>query len=260
MRKLLLLALILFGYATSAAAQEKIEFQKEYALTAASQTPGSIDLRGASASFFKIEWWAKGTVSAGACAVVGSADNSTFGTTIIAAQTVTASGRVLYFWLPGINYVKVSCTTPIAGSGTVTLTLTVASDVRQAVFQPFASGARTASPTPVQYLNRVGFIWMQCTILVTVSPGGGETLSLRVGDNMPYTPATSIGQYAANTATALTANQFMHLSVGTGITASPDGGSNNVNKANIIPAAFNVYVTHSASGSWTYSVECSIQK
>lgn len=82
--------------------------------------PGYWDLRGTGINVVAFTWNTNGTVSAGACALQGSTDTITWGTTIIAAQTVTSSGGPTSL-TSGVtsNYIRLRCTTPIVGSGSV---------------------------------------------------------------------------------------------------------------------------------------------
>lgn len=78
-----------------------------------------IDLRGTGITSLSFSWHATGTVSAGACAMQGSADTTTFGTTVIAAQTVTSSGGPTAITTATDRFNRINCTTAIVGSGNV---------------------------------------------------------------------------------------------------------------------------------------------
>jgi hypothetical protein len=84
----------------------------------------SINLIGTGVNLHKFSWYTTGTVSAGACALTAGSDNVTFGTTLIAAQTVTSSGGPTALTSGVFNYLKLNCTTPIVGTGSVTITYT----------------------------------------------------------------------------------------------------------------------------------------
>lgn len=98
--------------------------QRTFTLNSSTQIgptpPGYINLIGTGVNSHSFTWSTTGTVSAGACALQGGADGVTFGTTIIAAQTVTSSGAVAAA-TSNSNYIRVNCTTPISGSGSVVI-------------------------------------------------------------------------------------------------------------------------------------------
>lgn len=82
------------------------------------------NMSGRGVTSYMFTWVTLGTVSAGACALVSSTEN-TFASpsTVIAAQTVTSSGSYTTPTAANANFVRFACSTPISGSGTVTLTM-----------------------------------------------------------------------------------------------------------------------------------------
>lgn len=118
----LLLALLLY-LADPSLAQDP-NFSITFTLNSSDQigpNPNNyFDLRGTGVTYITFKWWTNGTVSAGACALQGGTDAVTFGTTIIAAETVTSSGGPATI-AGGVtsNYARINCTTPIVGSGSV---------------------------------------------------------------------------------------------------------------------------------------------
>lgn len=107
-------------FVATASAQQRLA---SYNLNSSNQTSSRIDLTGTGISGYSFTWNTTGTVSAGACALQGGSDGTTYGTTIIAAQTVTSSGGPTAVVSGTVyNYVRFNCTTPIVGSGAVKIT------------------------------------------------------------------------------------------------------------------------------------------
>lgn len=120
MKKILLLLTFILAVLCFPAALHAQTSSIPCALTVSNQSGCIVDLRGSGITQVYFTWNTTGTVSAGACAVLGSLDNVTYGTTLIAAQTVTSTGSYGTLTSTGAqNYVKLSCTTAITGSGTV---------------------------------------------------------------------------------------------------------------------------------------------
>ena len=124
MKRLLATLLLVFGLTCSALAQVPT-LNTTFTLSATSSqsgptTPGYVNLTGTGVSTVAFTWSTRGTVSAGACALQGGSDGVTFGTTVIAAQTVTSSGGPTTI-TDGVtsNFLRIRCTTAIVGSGTV---------------------------------------------------------------------------------------------------------------------------------------------
>lgn len=121
--------------------------------------------------------------------------------------------------------------------------------------QLLASAARTATnSTPVQTdFEHTG---VRLFLNVTANPGGAETLAVQVEmvDPVAYKDGTVVSRaVTAFAATAAAANdtyvyELYPGSVETSATASHEvqGGS--------LPTLWRVKVTHSASGSWTYTL------
>lgn len=159
---------------------------KTFTLDSGTQTSTRLDLRKTGVSALSFNWNANGTVSAGSCALEGSMDDATYGTTIIAAQVVTASGGPTAVATNiTSNFVHIDCTTPIAGSGSVdfrimgwvpnpafgTITLDEPLDVNifsssHASIEPSSDPCYGQSVTPFTVHSVTGAI----TTLVTASP------------------------------------------------------------------------------------------
>lgn len=106
-------------WASAAHAQNQFISPEPFTSTHNTQTR-PFNLIGTGVNLHKFTWNTQGTVSAGACALKGGSDGVTFGTIIIAAQTVTSSGGPTAITSGVLNYVRFECTTPIVGTGNVT--------------------------------------------------------------------------------------------------------------------------------------------
>ncbi len=117
-----LLAFLFIMAAATAAHAQNIKVTPPRFTSSLNTQAVPINLIGTGVNNHQFQWNTVGTVSSGSCALQGSADGVTFGTTIIAAQAVTASGGPTTLTAGVYNYVRLSCTTPIMGSGSVTIT------------------------------------------------------------------------------------------------------------------------------------------
>lgn len=120
MKKLLItLGLLLVLVGTSHAQTPAI--QRTFAMTSAATTTNGTMMVSTGASYHTFTWFTTGTVSAGACRLESSVDQ-TFASPVqvIAAVTVTSSGGPTALTAANANWIRFSCTTPISGTGTVT--------------------------------------------------------------------------------------------------------------------------------------------
>ena len=114
-----------------------------------------------------------------------------------------------------------------------------------------ASAARTATTNSSDVTN---YNWRFLTLYlnVTVNPGGAETLTVSINGKdvvaSGYGPLASYAAFGAAGGTGLTVYQF-----GPGLVDTLALANFEV-QAGILPRIFRVTVTHSAAGSWTYSV------
>lgn len=146
------------------------------AVTAIGPTP-PINLRGTGVTSVFFTWSTFGTVSAGACALEGGADGVTFGTTVIAAQTVTASGSYLTLTSTTANYLHINCTTPIVGSGSVLFRvfgLTAAGSVVTVTSSALPTGAATENTLSAMNA-KIAAATDPCFGVLKVTEGSGDT-------------------------------------------------------------------------------------
>lgn len=117
--KRLLLASVFLLWATLAQAQVS---SVQWTMTSTTQTSTGLNLVGTGVTSHTFSWNTTGTVSAGACALQSSTE-PTFASpsTLIAAQTVTSSGGPTTVTAGSRNYVRISCTTPVVGTGSVVI-------------------------------------------------------------------------------------------------------------------------------------------
>lgn len=97
---------------------------RSYTLSSSTQTSGVIDLRGTGVIDHAFSWsTGNGAVTGGMCALLGSVDGVTYGTTVVAAQDVTTpSAMTSYTRMSTQNYMKFDCSgDPITGPGKVYL-------------------------------------------------------------------------------------------------------------------------------------------
>lgn len=88
------------------------------------------DLRGTGINSHKIQWSTIGTVSGGACKLQGAATFSMASPSdIISAQTVTSNGGpTVAASSAAVNYIQMTCSTPITGTGSVVVYYTGTND------------------------------------------------------------------------------------------------------------------------------------
>jgi hypothetical protein len=123
MKKLFLLLVLAFPLA--AHAQVPV-FMRTARLTAARSADPAAgwNMQSLGITSYMMVWTTDGTVSAGACLFQSSVNNSfSSPSTVIAAQTVTSPGNYTTPTSGSINYGRVSCSTPIVGSGAVAVTI-----------------------------------------------------------------------------------------------------------------------------------------
>jgi hypothetical protein len=123
MKKLFLLLVLAFPLA--AHAQVPV-FMRTARLTAARSADPAAgwNMQSLGITSYMMVWTTDGTVSAGACLFQSSVNNSFASpSTVIAAQTVTSPGNYTTPTSGSINYGRVSCSTPISGSGAVAVTI-----------------------------------------------------------------------------------------------------------------------------------------
>lgn len=147
MKRLLLIIAALVACSDPALAQD---FNTTFTLNSANQTGPAVgplrDVRSQGFISYALSWSTNGTVSAGNCALLGSADNVTFGTTIIAAQAVTSSGSTI-LTSANTNFIEVSCTTPITGTGNVQMRVMAWRPTNASITTGAISGNSAASAT-----------------------------------------------------------------------------------------------------------------
>lgn len=111
------------------------------------------------------------------------------------------------------------------------------------------SGARTATPTIPDQGN---FTWrcVDVVLNVTANPGA-QTLTLAVNGKDPVSGAV----FALLTGATVSGNSVNVYTICPGVTVAA-----NVTASTFLPALWQVTVTHSAAGSWTYSVSALLSK
>jgi hypothetical protein len=114
----LLLILCLGGIAQAA----DVEVTPRLPFSAVVSISDWTDLTSTGVVLHKLTWATSGTVTGGACALQQSPDKVNSITTLISAQTVTASGGPTSWTYANANFVRINCTTPITGSGNVRIT------------------------------------------------------------------------------------------------------------------------------------------
>lgn len=117
MKKLALLILFLLIMSVDSMAQSIV---RTFTLDANNQNGPVIPLIGTGVYLHKFTWNEVGTITGGECGLVGGPDGILFPTTIIASEFVTSSGGPTDLTSNLSNYVKITCTTPITGTGSVT--------------------------------------------------------------------------------------------------------------------------------------------
>jgi hypothetical protein len=113
-----------------------------------------------------------------------------------------------------------------------------------------SSAARTATTNHIDYINfnGRGVVYI---LNVTANPGGAETLSLKIQGK----DITSSAYYDIVDAGVLftAANGTKSLTAYPGV-LSADAVAGSTHKSVVIPRTFRAVVTHSSTGSWTYSL------
>lgn len=113
-----------------------------------------------------------------------------------------------------------------------------------------SSAARTSSTNSTDQVNNISK--SICLFLnVTAQPGGGETLSLKIQGKDPVS-----GSYIdiADAGVLFTAATGLKMLVVTPGVLAADFVAGAVGKSALVPRTWRAVVTHSAAGSWTYSV------
>lgn len=115
-----------------------------------------------------------------------------------------------------------------------------------------ASAARVAT-TSTEPVTHPGYPWRGAyiTLSVTANPAAAETLTLQVQKFMPV-GAGAYKNITAFTATADAVATYLYL-VYPGVAETAATAEHEVQGV-AMPPVFRVTVTHSAAGSWTYSV------
>ena len=115
------------------------------------------------------------------------------------------------------------------------------------------SAARTATlSTPNQ--TNPGARGVILTLNVTANPGGVETLTLQLQNMLPTDP-TITQAIAASIVSAAASNGTYRLYVYPGASGALPNAANNVCFPLPVARTWLARVVHSASGSWTYSVD-----
>lgn len=111
------------------------------------------------------------------------------------------------------------------------------------------SAARTAT---TQTPDQINTQWKRTHVIlnVTAAPGGGETLTLAINARDP----ASATLYPVLTGATVSTTGINIYKVGPGFGAVANGAA-----ADMLPQQWQVTVTHSASGSWTYSVSAFLE-
>jgi hypothetical protein len=114
-----------------------------------------------------------------------------------------------------------------------------------------ASAARTETTSSAVITNYNGsgaFI----TLKITANPGGAETLTIKVRPANPVDATTN--NPIATLVSIATENNTYRLMVSRGASTTPETTPYNKSYALPLPRSFVVEITHSSTGSWTYSL------
>lgn len=117
-----------------------------------------------------------------------------------------------------------------------------------------ASAARTATTNSADQTNYNGR-GVTVFLNVTANPGGAETLSLKIQAKDPVSSAYIDVADAGVLFTAANGLKALTLYPGT---LAADLVSGDVGKSGVLPRTWRAVVTHSSTGSWTYSVGSSV--
>lgn len=123
----------------------------------------------------------------------------------------------------------------------------------------YASAARTATPTPVPQTNH-GARGVVLILDVTATPNNAETLTVGVQGRDPISgKGVAMIAFTALVASALgatpTTATFAYTVYPGGVETT--AAANHEVQALALPASWQPTVTHSAAGSWTYSLSAS---
>jgi hypothetical protein len=242
MKRILLLALLASGisglFSLSSLAQTS---QAQCKLDQSTSTGCVTNLRNSGVNQHIFVWKTTGTVSAGACALVGGTDGVTFGSTVIAAQTVTSSGGLTTLATSNQPYIEINCTTPITGTGSV--------QVNYFGFAPFtaanpavsvtggnAAASATGSAVPPQASYTAASVGGTLTGLTATNNGGKISIDANItggstGNGAASNTGSAVPVQAGYTGGNLAGNLV-------GIAAYTDSGSNGlgVHVANTVTA------------------------
>lgn len=117
-----------------------------------------------------------------------------------------------------------------------------------------ASAARTATATSADQTN-YNADGVAVFLNVTGNPGGAESLTINLQGKDPVSGAYF--NIATTGAVIVGANGIRLFMVHPGL-VSADAPANTTFKGGVLPRTWRVEVAHSAAGSWTYSVGCSV--
>lgn len=108
-----------------------------------------------------------------------------------------------------------------------------------------------SSPTQINYNAKGVIIYLN----ITANPGGAEFLGL----NLHYVDPASglVTTLISSMQTTAATNGMYTLHLYPGASTDPDTPNNNKSYSLPLPRQWQVAITHSGSGSWTYSVGCS---